>query len=136
MIVFNSFLKIYNIEIGERKRYNKKKRRGAEMKKAILRREKIRIPTYRVGEEEKLPMFFEKRVYQGSSGRVYPNPVTEKIYDEKTDCEYDAVILENDYIYLVVLPELGGRIYMPTIKVTVTILYTITALLSLRWLDF
>lgn len=81
------------------------------MKKAILRREKMTIPTYKAGKEEKLPMFFEKRVYQGSSGRVYPNPVTEKISDKKTDCEYDAVILENDYIYTVVLPELGGRIY-------------------------
>lgn len=81
------------------------------MQKAVLRRERMVIPTYEVGEEEKLPMFFEKRVYQGSSGRVYPNPVTEKIFDKKTDHEYDAVIMENDYIYLVVLPELGGRIY-------------------------
>lgn len=41
------------------------------------------IPTYGVGREEKNPMFFEKRVYQGSSGKVYPNPVIEKIEDEK-----------------------------------------------------
>lgn len=81
------------------------------MKRAVLRREKMVIPTYGVGKEEKLPMFFEKRVYQGSSGRVYPNPVTEKIFDEREDREYDAIILENEYIYVVVLPELGGRIY-------------------------
>lgn len=81
------------------------------MKKASLRRERMLIPTYEVGEEERLPMFFEKRIYQGSSGRVYPNPVIEKIFDEKKEKEYDAVILENEYLYVVVLPELGGRIY-------------------------
>lgn len=81
------------------------------MGKAIIRRQKMVIPTYDAGEEEKLPMFFEKRVYQGSSGKVYPNPVTEKISDKKELREYDAVILENDYIYVIVLPELGGRIY-------------------------
>lgn len=72
---------------------------------------KITIPTYGVGKEEKNPMFFEKRVYQGSSGKVYPNPVIEKIEDEKKDRVYNAVVLENDYIEVIVLPELGGRIY-------------------------
>lgn len=57
---------------------------------------KMTIPTYGVGKEEKNPMFFEKRVYQGSSGKVYPNPVIEKIEDEKKDRVYDAAVLEND----------------------------------------
>lgn len=69
------------------------------------------IPTYGVGADEKNPMFLEKRVYQGSSGKVYPYPVSEKIYDELTDKSYRAVVLENDFLYVVVLPELGGRIY-------------------------
>lgn len=81
------------------------------MKAAKVIEKKMVIPTYGVGKEEKNPMFFEKRVYQGSSGKVYPNPVIEKIEDVKTDREYDAVVLENDYIEVVVLPELGGRIY-------------------------
>jgi hypothetical protein len=46
---------------------------------------KVIIPTYGIGKPEKNPMFFEKRVYQGSSGVVYPHPVIEKILDEKTD---------------------------------------------------
>ena len=45
--------------------------------------EEITIPTYGIGDAEKVPMFFEKRVYQGSSGAVYPFPIVEKIYDEK-----------------------------------------------------
>ena len=36
------------------------------------------IPTYEVGSPEKNPMFFEKRVYQGSSGKVYPLPLLTK----------------------------------------------------------
>ena len=45
--------------------------------------EKVVIPTYGIGKPEKNPMFLEKRVYQGSSGVVYPHPVIEKILDEK-----------------------------------------------------
>lgn len=78
--------------------------------KAIIRVEKINIPTYKIAEPEKCPLFIEKRAYQGSSGKVYPLPVTERIYDEKFVKEYTAVILENDYLYVMVLPELGGRI--------------------------
>ena len=72
--------------------------------------EKIFLPTYGVGKADKNPMFLEKRVYQGSSGKVYPYPVIDKILDEKVDKEYTAVWLENDYIRVMVLPELGGRI--------------------------
>jgi len=38
-----------------------------------------------VGEPNRNPMFLEKRVYQGSSGRVYPYPVIDKIHDEKVE---------------------------------------------------
>lgn len=74
--------------------------------------EKITIPTYRIGKPEKNPMFLEKRIYQGSSGVVYPHPVVEKIEDEKTDIEWDAVFLENQYLIIMILPQLGGRVQM------------------------
>lgn len=72
--------------------------------------ETITIPTYGIGKPDKNPMFLEKRVYQGSSGKVYPCPVIDKIYDEKEDKTYNAVWLENDYLKVMILPELGGRI--------------------------
>lgn len=72
--------------------------------------EKVTIPTYKTGEPEKNPMFLEKRVYQGSSGVVYPHPVIEKIEDEKQDQEYTAVYLENEYLLIMILPEIGGRV--------------------------
>ncbi|GAB2546527.1 DUF5107 domain-containing protein [Gracilibacillus alcaliphilus] len=71
----------------------------------------VKIPTYPVGKPEKNPMFLEKRVYQGSSGKVYPHPIIEKIYDEKVEKSYRLVIMENQYLYVELMPEMGGRIY-------------------------
>ena len=75
-------------------------------------RERVTIPTYEVGKPEKNPIFLEKRVYQGSSGVVYPYPVIETMSDEKVDKDYQAIWLENEYIKVMVLPELGGRVQM------------------------
>lgn len=72
--------------------------------------ETILLPTYPAAEPEKNPLFIEKRAYQGSTGKVYPLPVTEKVYDRKEDRPYRAVWLENEYLKVMVLPELGGRI--------------------------
>ena len=80
-------------------------------------KEQVVIPTYEVGAPEKNPMFLEKRVYQGSSGVVYPYPVIEKIADEPVDKTYQALYLENEYIKVMVLPELGGRIQMAYDKI-------------------
>ena len=74
--------------------------------------EQVIIPTYKTGQPDKNPMFLEKRVYQGSSGAVYPHPVIDKISDEKVDKTYNALFLENEYLKIMVLPELGGRIQM------------------------
>ncbi|MEO8962246.1 MAG: DUF5107 domain-containing protein, partial [Ginsengibacter sp.] len=79
--------------------------------------EDITIPTYPIGTPEKNPMFLEKRIYQGSSGVVYPHAVIEKIYDKKIDKIYKAVFLENRYLKIMILPQLGGRIQMAYDKV-------------------
>ena len=79
--------------------------------------EAVVIPTYPAGTPEKNPMFLEKRVYQGSSGVVYPHAVIEKIHDEKISKTYQAVFLENQYLKIMILPELGGRIQMAYDKV-------------------
>ncbi len=77
-----------------------------------VREERVTIPTYRVGAPEKNPMFLEKRVYQGSSGVVYPYPIIERVSDEKQDQEWTAIWLENRYLKIMLLPELGGRVQM------------------------
>jgi len=70
------------------------------------------IPTYPVGTPEKNPVFFEKRVYQGSSGKVYPVPFIDKVYDEPGPVSYQSARLENEFVRLVMLPEIGGRIFI------------------------
>jgi tetratricopeptide (TPR) repeat protein len=61
---------------------------------------------------EPLPMFLENRVYQGSSGKVYPLPVIERIASEPCDRRWDAIHLENEFLRIMVLPQIGGRIHI------------------------
>ncbi len=70
----------------------------------------VTIPTYLPMPPDPNPMFFERRVYQGSSGKVYPLPFTDRLSGERMDKAYKAVFLENEYLRLMVLPELGGRV--------------------------
>jgi hypothetical protein len=74
--------------------------------------ENIVIPTYTIAPPDKNPMYLEKRVYQGSSGVVYPHPIVERVFDEKVDQTYNAILLENEYLEIMLLPELGGRVQM------------------------
>lgn len=70
------------------------------------------IPTYRVGAPEKNPVFFEKRVYQGSDGKVYPVPFIDKVHDTPEPVRYQSARLENEFVRLVMLPEIGGRVFL------------------------
>lgn len=76
-----------------------------------IRRERVNIPTYEPQAPDKNPMFLERRVYQGSSGRVYPLPCVERFAEEKSDHFWEAIYIENDFIEVMILPELGGRIH-------------------------
>ncbi|MDR0831714.1 MAG: DUF5107 domain-containing protein, partial [Bacillales bacterium] len=80
------------------------------MNKLDIYEETIIIPTYEVGEYNKNPMFYEQRVYQGSSGKVYPLPIIDKISNEKVNKEYKVVYLENKYLKIMVMTSLGGRV--------------------------
>jgi tetratricopeptide (TPR) repeat protein len=78
----------------------------------LVRRKPVVIPTYPVQPPDKNPMFLEKRVYQGSSGKVYPLPFYDRVGETKVDQAWDAVHIENEYLYVMVLPQLGGRIHI------------------------
>lgn len=73
--------------------------------------ESVAIPTYPPPPADLNPMFLDKRVYQGSTGKVYPNPFTDRVSDERVDRRYRALYLENEYVHLMMLPEIGGRIH-------------------------
>lgn len=73
--------------------------------------QQISFPTYPVQPADPNPMFLEKRVYQGSSGKVYPNPFTDRVSLHKVEQSHRAILLENEYIQLMILPDIGGRIH-------------------------
>lgn len=70
------------------------------------------LPTYEPQAPDKNPMFLEQRVYQGSSGRIYPLPFTDRIATEATDRVWQAIHFENEFLRLMILPEIGGRIHV------------------------
>ncbi len=76
-----------------------------------VRRETVVLPTYEPQRPDPNPMFLEKRVYQGSSGRVYPLPFTDRVAEKPEPRAWDAVYLENEYARVMLLPALGGRIH-------------------------
>jgi tetratricopeptide (TPR) repeat protein len=74
--------------------------------------EPVVIPTYHPQAPDPNPMFLEKRVYQGSSGRVYPLPCIDRISIEATEHSWLAVHIENEFLRVMVLPEIGGRVHV------------------------
>ena len=79
--------------------------------------EPVVLPTYEPAPADRNPMFLEKRVFQGSSGRVYPLPFFDRIGSELLQKSWTALHIENDYLRVTVLPELGGRIYAVVDKI-------------------
>lgn len=80
--------------------------------------DKVRIPTYVEPAPEELPMFAENRVHQRSSGNPYPNKIVLRVNrEEKTEKEYTLITIENEYLEIQILPEIGGKIYAAKDKV-------------------
>jgi tetratricopeptide (TPR) repeat protein len=69
------------------------------------------IPTFLAAAPEKSPMFFFGRQSQGAEGRIYPYPLYDTLTGKKVDKPYKLVYLENEYIKVGILPEVGGRIF-------------------------
>jgi len=80
--------------------------------------DKVRIPTYAEPGREELPMFAENRVHQRSTGNPYPNKIVLKVNrEEKTNKEYTLITLENEFLEIQILPEIGGKIYAAKDKI-------------------
>jgi tetratricopeptide (TPR) repeat protein len=95
----------------EGKRHKHAIEKDASAQRVIAREEDLPIPTYLPAPPDKNPMFMEKRVYQGSTGKVYPLPFTDRISEMKTERKWKVIWLENEFIRVMILPELGGRIH-------------------------
>ncbi len=73
--------------------------------------EPLVIPTYLVGNPDRFPIFYNGRAYQGAKGPIYPYPMLDELTDKRENKTYKALYLENDYVKICVLPEIGGRIF-------------------------
>lgn len=69
------------------------------------------IPTYLAGEPEPNPMFYFGRNSQGAAGRVYPYPLYDSLTQVRSNKAYRRICLENEYVRIGVLPEIGGRLF-------------------------
>ena len=80
--------------------------------------QEVEILTYAPAAPERNPMFLERRVYQGSSGKVYPLPFIDRIATEPAPRLWKALHIENEYLRVMILPEIGGRIHIGYDKTT------------------
>jgi len=69
------------------------------------------IPTYLAGPPDPNPMFFFGQGSQGAEGRIYPYPLYNNLTNKKSDKTYHVVYLENEYMKIGIMPEIGGRLF-------------------------
>jgi tetratricopeptide (TPR) repeat protein len=78
--------------------------------------EPLTLPTYRLDPPDPNPRFYTHESYQGAQKRIYPYPMQDGVTDIREEKTYKALYLENEYIKLCILPELGGRLFYATDK--------------------
>ena len=66
----------------------------------------LELPTYLLGSEDPNPVFPLLRGH-----RIYPYTMLDDLTDRRETKTYQAVFLENEYLKVIVLPELGGHVY-------------------------
>ena len=83
-----SRMNIPEVNVGPRTSEGRLRLRNGDLKSPAAvqaRIEDLVISTYLPAPPDKNPMFLEKRVYQGSSGKVYPLPFTDRIAEKPVD---------------------------------------------------
>ncbi len=73
--------------------------------------EPLTLPTYRLDPPGLNPMFYTNESYQGAKKKIYPYPFQDRVTNIREEKAYKALYLENDYIKLSILPEIGGRLF-------------------------
>ena len=73
--------------------------------------EPLVLPSYRVDPPDPSPMFYTGASYQGAQKRIYPYPLIDRITGIRQEGTWKSLNLENEYIRLSVLPEIGGRLF-------------------------
>lgn len=78
--------------------------------------ESLTLPTYKIDPPDKNPIFYVPNAYQGAKKVIYPYPLMDNLSNTQTNETYTALYLENEYLKVCVLPEIGGRLFYATDK--------------------
>ena len=73
--------------------------------------ETINLPTYKIGEPNVMPRYYEGKTHQGVQRRIYPYPMDDQLTTNKENKDYGILTMENEFIKLGIIPSLGARIY-------------------------
>ncbi len=76
----------------------------------------IVLPTYQPKPPDRNPMFYVPDAYQGAKRVLYPYPLMDNLSSAKSDQAHKAIFLENEYLKLCLLPDIGGRLFYATDK--------------------
>ena len=76
-----------------------------------VRENTVTIPTYKNAPPNVMPRFYEGEGHQGVQRRIYPYPYDDGQTNKISDVNYHMIEVENDYINLGIMPQMGGRIY-------------------------
>lgn len=89
---------------------------GATQAKVKVWEDDLVLPSYRLNPPDPNPMFYRNESYQGAQMRIYPYALIDGITGDRREEPFTALYLENDYVKLCVLPEIGGRLFYATDK--------------------
>ena len=72
----------------------------------------IDLPSYEISAPEKSPVFDCKWSYQRARRSIYPYALNDNLYAQRSEVKtWKALYLENEWVKLCVLPEIGGRLF-------------------------
>ena len=72
----------------------------------------IDLPSYAISAPEKSPVFDCKWSYQRARRSIYPYVLNDNLYARKSEMKtWKALYLENEWVKVCVLPEVGGRLF-------------------------
>ena len=77
------------------------------LEKVIVSEGSLTLPTYKLEGENRNPVFRS----QYGVAHIYPYTLQDEIASLPTEVSYRTLILENRYLRVTVLPDLGGRVY-------------------------
>ena len=67
----------------------------------------LKLPTYKLQGENRNPVFRS----QYGVAHIYPYTLQDEIASTPSDVTYPTLVLENTYLRVTVIPDLGGRVY-------------------------